>query len=65
MKIAVIGASGKAGRLIMEEAVARGHEVAAIVRNALKVQNPQVQIQEKDVFGVPPTKCGFCTLSPV
>ncbi|MDH4619592.1 NAD(P)-dependent oxidoreductase [Brevibacillus sp. AY1] len=50
MKIAVIGASGKAGRLIMEEAVARGHEVAAIVRNALKVQNPQVQIQEKDVF---------------
>lgn len=50
MKIAVIGASGKAGRLIMEEAVARGHEVAAIVRNALKVQNPQVQVQEKDVF---------------
>lgn len=50
MKIAVIGASGKAGRLIMEEAVARGHEVAAIVRNASKVQNTQVQVQEKDVF---------------
>lgn len=50
MKIAVIGASGKAGRLIMEEAVARGHEVAAIVRNAAKVQNPRVQVQEKDVF---------------
>lgn len=50
MKIAVIGASGKAGRLIMEEAIARGHEVAAIVRNAAKVQNPRVQVQEKDVF---------------
>lgn len=50
MKIAVIGASGKAGRLIMEEATARGHEVAAIVRNAAKVQNPRVQVQEKDVF---------------
>lgn len=32
MKIAVIGAAGKSGRLISAEAKARGHEVTAIVR---------------------------------
>ncbi|MGG3882682.1 NAD(P)-dependent oxidoreductase [Brevibacillus panacihumi] len=50
MKIAIIGASGKAGRLIMEEAVSRGHKVTAIVRDAAKVQNPQVEVLEKDIF---------------
>ena len=34
MKIAVIGANGKAGRLIAYEAYRRGHEVTAIVRDA-------------------------------
>ncbi|MFZ7344523.1 NAD(P)H-binding protein [Avibacterium volantium] len=32
MKVAVIGANGKAGRLIVAEAVARGLEVTAVVR---------------------------------
>ncbi|MBP5166608.1 MAG: NAD(P)H-binding protein, partial [Oscillospiraceae bacterium] len=32
MKIAVIGAAGKAGRLIAREAMDRGHEVTAVVR---------------------------------
>lgn len=50
MKIAIIGASGKAGRLIMEEALRRGHQVTAIVRDAAKVQNPQVEVLEKDIF---------------
>lgn len=50
MKIAIIGASGKAGRLIMEEALRRGHQVTAIVRDAAKVQNPQVEALEKDIF---------------
>ncbi|WP_454192614.1 NAD(P)-dependent oxidoreductase [Paenibacillus sp. Marseille-Q7038] len=48
MKIAIIGASGKAGRLIMDEARKRGHEVTAIVRNASKVNG--VPVVEKDVF---------------
>lgn len=34
MKIAVIGANGKAGQAIVEEAVTRGHEVTAIVRSS-------------------------------
>ena len=35
MKIAVIGANGKAGRLIVSEAVRRGAEVTAVVRLSL------------------------------
>lgn len=50
MKIGVIGATGKAGSLIVGEAIKRGHEVTAIVRNALKVNEPKVSILEKDIF---------------
>ncbi|MEC1290665.1 NAD(P)-dependent oxidoreductase [Bacillus mojavensis] len=50
MKIGIIGASGKAGSLILKEAKERGHEVTAIVRNASKVQEQDTAILEKDVF---------------
>lgn len=50
MKIAVIGASGKAGSLIVKEAADRGHEVTAIVRDASKVSDTAVL--EKDVFSL-------------
>ncbi|MFK9093970.1 NAD(P)-dependent oxidoreductase [Bacillus salipaludis] len=50
MKVAVIGASGKAGSLILKEAVERGHEVTAIVRHAVNLQNQQAAVLEKDVF---------------
>jgi uncharacterized protein len=50
MKIGIIGASGKAGSLILKEAIERGHEVTAIVRNATKIQNENVSVLEKDVF---------------
>lgn len=36
MKIGIIGATGKAGSRILKEALDRGHEVTAIVRNADK-----------------------------
>lgn len=49
MKIGVIGASGKAGRVIVEEAAARGHEVTAIVRNAGKAPEGAA-VLAKDVF---------------
>ena len=39
MKIAVIGATGKAGSVILKEAADRGHEVTAIVRNASKLED--------------------------
>ncbi|MFZ7202112.1 NAD(P)-dependent oxidoreductase [Avibacterium avium] len=48
MKVAVIGANGKAGRLIVAEAVARGLEVTAVVRG----ENHSVaqQVIKKDLF---------------
>ncbi|MNJ43631.1 hypothetical protein D3C77_386460 [compost metagenome] len=52
MKIGIIGASGKAGNLIALEAAARGHEVTAIVRNAAKLNEPQINTLEKDIFAI-------------
>jgi len=49
MKIGVIAASGKAGSLIVNEALNRGHEVTAIVRDASKVIQDIYKI-EKDIF---------------
>ncbi|MEF2248709.1 NAD(P)-dependent oxidoreductase [Paenibacillus sp. IITD108] len=50
MKIAVIGASGKAGNFILTEALERGHEVTAIVRNANKITNKAATVIEKNIF---------------
>ncbi|WP_392551286.1 NAD(P)-dependent oxidoreductase [Orbus wheelerorum] len=52
MKIAVIGANGKSGHLIVEEALARGHEVTAIVRDAKKLQERNLPVIEKDLFAL-------------
>lgn len=53
MKITVICASGKAGRLITEEALKRGHEVTAIVRNKSKISDIKVaHVVEKDIMSV-------------
>ncbi|QIK86593.1 NAD(P)-dependent oxidoreductase [Erysipelothrix sp. HDW6B] len=54
MKIAVIGASGKAGSLIVDEAIARGHEVTAFVRDANKVKNKKAFVFESDLFDLKP-----------
>lgn len=37
MKVAVIGAAGKTGRLAVAEALVRGHEVVAVVRDPARV----------------------------
>ncbi|MBY0052413.1 MULTISPECIES: NAD(P)-dependent oxidoreductase [Brevibacillus] len=52
MKIAIVGASGKAGKLIMKEALDRGHEVKAIVRDASKIDEPKAAVVEKDIFAL-------------
>ncbi|MEQ6355327.1 NAD(P)-dependent oxidoreductase [Lysinibacillus sp. M3] len=51
MKIAVIGATGKAGQKIVEEGLQRGHDVTAIVRSASKVTG-NISVIEKDVFAL-------------
>lgn len=48
MKIAVVCANGKAGKLITNEAVKRGHDVAAIVRKENQTIAKKVIL--KDLF---------------
>ncbi len=48
MKIAVICANGKEGKLIVEEAIARGADVTAIVRG--ENQSAAKQVIQKDLF---------------
>ncbi|WP_077210746.1 NAD(P)-dependent oxidoreductase [Bacillus dakarensis] len=50
MKIGIIGASGKAGSLILKEAVSRGHEVTAIVRDKSKLNDTNIAVIEKNIF---------------
>ncbi|QHJ69449.1 NAD(P)-dependent oxidoreductase [Planococcus halotolerans] len=51
MKIGIIGATGKAGSLIMKEAKSRGHEVTAIVRDSQKLpEGEDAAVLEKDIF---------------
>ena len=47
-----IGASGKAGSMILKEASERGHEVTAIVRSASKMANSDAAVIEKDIFNL-------------
>ena len=50
MKIAIIAANGKAGKLIMNECLERGFSVTAIVRDKSKISNPKAKVVEKDLF---------------
>ena len=55
MKIGIIGATGNAGRDIYKEAVKRGHDVTAIVRNkqkAIDLFGDEAKILEKDAFAL-------------
>ncbi|WP_151734833.1 NAD(P)-dependent oxidoreductase ['Paenibacillus yunnanensis' Narsing Rao et al. 2020] len=54
MRIAVIGAGGKAGSEITAEALNRGHEVTAVVRDAAKVQDSRAAVLVKDIFALTP-----------
>ena len=50
MKIGLIGATGKVGNLVLKEAITRGHKVTAIVRNASKLTDKNIDVLEKDIF---------------
>lgn len=53
MRIAILGASGRTGRALVDQALERGHEVVALVRTPGKVTLPasrQVEIRKADVF---------------
>ena len=52
MRIAIIGASGGIGSFVRDEALARGHQVTAIVRHPEKitVRNPRLTVVKADVL---------------
>ena len=53
MNIGIIGATGKLGTKVLDEAQQRGHEVTAIVRNAEKLKDySDVKVIEKDIFNL-------------
>lgn len=51
MKIGIIGASGKSGKFLLTESVARGHEVTAIVRRS-DFDFPEGNVLVKDIFSL-------------
>jgi putative NADH-flavin reductase len=54
MKVALIGASGFVGSKVLAEALTRGHQVTAIVRNPEKIQiaDKNLTIKKADVLNV-------------
>jgi uncharacterized protein len=52
MRIAIIGASGNIGSFIRDEALARGHQVTAIVRHPEKIiaRNPRLTVVKADIL---------------
>ena len=51
MKVALIGATGKVGRPIAQEAVARGHEVLALLRpKSSLLEGRSISAREVDIF---------------
>jgi putative NADH-flavin reductase len=49
-KVGIIGATGKAGRLIAREAYGRGHQVTAIVIDPENLDNPNYAVIHKSIF---------------
>ena len=49
MKIAIIGANGKSGANLVNEALKQGYDVTAIVRNK-EYKNSNVKVVYKDIF---------------
>lgn len=52
MKVAIIGASGFIGSAILNEALSRGHDITAIVRNPEKVtvSDPRLNVKKGDII---------------
>lgn len=50
MKVALIGATGFVGKAVLDELLARGHDVTALVRDPAKLEaRPQLQVVKADV----------------
>lgn len=52
MKVLVLGANGKTGRLVVDRAVEKGHEVSVLVRDASRFSRTGVRVIEGDALKV-------------
>lgn len=52
MKIGVIGATGKLGRMITKIALEHGHEVTALVRSPEKLKNQRLPFLKRDILQI-------------
>ncbi|HEY6284905.1 MAG TPA: NAD(P)H-binding protein, partial [Ktedonobacteraceae bacterium] len=52
MKIVIFGAAGATGRIVVERALAQGHEVTAFDRHTapLTIQHPKLTLIQGDIF---------------
>lgn len=50
MKILVLGASGKVGRLVVEDALNRGHKVHALVHSDSLNDQPNLKVYKGDIY---------------
>ena len=46
MRILLLGATGRTGKLVIEEAIRRGHKISAIARDPEKLKNYQIDITQ-------------------
>lgn len=61
MRIAILGASGKVGSLLVDQAAERGHHVVALVRNPDRFperSSGQIEVRQADVTSAQPLPTG-------
>ena len=63
MKIAIIGAAGRTGRQVLEQALARGHEVVAIARDPRRTPNGSISEEPGRVRTVAATAIDVAALT--
>ncbi|MFV8224846.1 SDR family oxidoreductase [Christiangramia aquimixticola] len=52
MKVLIIGATGKTGKKLVQQALAKGHEVSVLVRNSkkIKIDHPKLKIYQGNIL---------------
>ena len=50
MKITILGATGNAGSRVVAEALSRGHEVTAVVRNSTRSNDLPAAVRPRNPF---------------
>jgi len=52
MKILLLGATGRTGKYVIEEALKKGHKISAIARDPEKIKDYQIDITKGTPYGL-------------